>query len=443
MWLVEAEGLRLLFDPLLEPTHHAGVFEVRPRRTVRAEALRPDFVLVSHRHGDHFDVPSLRTLAALDPESVVLTPDELVASAARALGFRTVHVIPPGQKVTLDRVRIVTTPSIAELEWGAVVETDRAVAWNQVDTVPRDAAQLRAWIDEALASLGRKDQRLDLALVAWQPLLEVAAVTGGATTFPLRRYRTILDQIAALSPRAIVPSACGSRHRAHAEWLDRHVYPVSEARFRADLARYAPAITTHASSVGARYRVENGEVQVDPEGSASLVDVHETDVPHLFDPSEIPALTDPDQGTAPLAHMSSSVDRWVHERLASALANAHPTTSPTDPLVFSLEVVWPATRDEYTFRVFPSGTRVEREHDPEWHCRNRVAGSLLFEVIEGRYHWGDVLLGGCLRAITRSYTSRAGAVEPMRLAPVFLYYALPYDESARRAVTHAVSRARE
>ena len=77
-WLIEAAGLRLVCDPLVEVDHHGGVFEVRPRRRLRAAALRADFILISHRHPDHFDVRSLAQLAALDPDSVVITPDELV-----------------------------------------------------------------------------------------------------------------------------------------------------------------------------------------------------------------------------------------------------------------------------------------------------------------------------------------------------------------------------
>ncbi|HWB81460.1 MAG TPA: MBL fold metallo-hydrolase, partial [Nannocystaceae bacterium] len=96
MWLCEAAGLRLLTDPLLAATHHCGVFEVVPRREVDAAALRADFVLVSHRHPDHFDVASLDRLAQLDPDSVVVTSDELVAWAARALGFTSVRVVAPG-----------------------------------------------------------------------------------------------------------------------------------------------------------------------------------------------------------------------------------------------------------------------------------------------------------------------------------------------------------
>ncbi|MCA9710253.1 MAG: MBL fold metallo-hydrolase, partial [Myxococcales bacterium] len=155
MWLVEAAGLRLLCDPLLGPEHHGGVFETVPRRRVRAEALRPDFVLVSHRHPDHFDVPSLHQLARLDPDAVVVTPDRLVAWAARALGFRTVHVLPPGQHVALDGVRLVTTPSLGPDEWGVMIAADGAVGWNQVDAVLRDAEHVARVRDEALGALGQ------------------------------------------------------------------------------------------------------------------------------------------------------------------------------------------------------------------------------------------------------------------------------------------------
>ena len=49
MWLAEVAGQRILIDPLLEDTHHCGLFEVQPPRTVDAEALQPDLIVVSHR----------------------------------------------------------------------------------------------------------------------------------------------------------------------------------------------------------------------------------------------------------------------------------------------------------------------------------------------------------------------------------------------------------
>jgi len=439
MWLAEAEGLRLLFDPTLEPTHHGGVFEVRPRRTVNAEALRADFVLVSHRHGDHFDVPSLRRLAALDPESVVITPDELVAWAAGKVGFRTVHLVKSGQKVELDGVRIVTTPSVAELEWGAVVETRDAVAWNQVDSVPADAEHLRTFVSVAMAALGRPGgQRLDLALVAWQPMLEIAAVTCRATGFPFRRYDDLLRQIATLSPRTAVPSACGGRHVGVARWMDRHVYPVPEARFLKDLALVTPVVRGLPSRVGGRYRIAGGAVDLDAAAGSHLVNVHRDGMGSVYDPLEVPPLEDPDRGRAPREQMRSTVERWIGETLAPALREAHPSMGVDGPLSFVVDVVWPDRRDAYTLRVDAELARVERGFDPDWDVLDRVAGSLFFEVVEGRYHWGDVLLGGMLRAVSRAYHASEDGIARARVGPTFLYYGLPYDEAVRRAVVWEV-----
>ena len=168
-WLIEAAGLRLLCDPLLEVEHHGGVFEVSPRRRLRAELLRPDFILVSHRHPDHFDIPSLARLAALDPASVVVTPDALVAEAARALGFVDVKLLPAGQHVELDGVELVTTESFADDEWGLMVATDDGVVWNMVDAVLGDAAHAWSVAEAGLAALGHP--RVDLALVQGQPRL--------------------------------------------------------------------------------------------------------------------------------------------------------------------------------------------------------------------------------------------------------------------------------
>ena len=95
MWLLELgeEGTRVLFDPLLHDVHDDGLSSVSPRRELACELLRPDFVVVSHRHPDHFDVDSLAWLAAIDPECVVLTSDELVAAVCRRLSFVQVRVL--------------------------------------------------------------------------------------------------------------------------------------------------------------------------------------------------------------------------------------------------------------------------------------------------------------------------------------------------------------
>src|SRR5688572_29482381 len=176
MWLGEANGLRFLCDPLLEDVHYGGIFEVFPGRTIHAEALRADFVFVSHRHPDHFDPRSLKRLAELDPDTVLVTSDALVAEVGRRLGFRTTRIVDAETRIDLDGPRILTTPSpgATDPEWGMLVATDDGAVWNQVDTSLGNVADVNRFFVRAAAALERPRAKLvTLALARWQPLLEV------------------------------------------------------------------------------------------------------------------------------------------------------------------------------------------------------------------------------------------------------------------------------
>lgn len=438
MWLVEAAGLRLLFDPLLGPEHHGGVFETVPRRQVHAEALRPDFVLVSHRHPDHFDVPSLHRLAQIDPDAVVVTPDALVAWAARALGFRTVHELPAGQQVALDGVQLLTTPSLGLDEWGVLVAADAAVAWNQVDAVLRDAAHVRQVLGVGLPALGSAG--VDLAVVRWQPMLEIAAVLGRRTGFPHASYAELLAQAAAVEAAAVVPGANGAAHVAASRWLDRFVFPVSEARFLRDLAAVCPRAQGLPLAVGGRYHVTAGMVALDPSGAAALIEVEPSDEddPRRYRPFTMPAVHDPNPGDHDEARMRPRVHAWIRNELADGLARAYPSMRVREPLRFVVEVVFPSAVDAFTLHVGPEGTRVAATSDDDWDLINVVAGSLLFEVLESRRSWGDVLLAGGLRACTRAYALDEAGLRSAEVGETFLYYGLSYDDSVERTVRCAV-----
>lgn len=441
MWLVEAAGLRLLFDPLLRPEHHCGVFETVPRRRVPAAALRPDFVLVSHRHPDHFDVSSLHRLARIDPDAVVITPDALVAWAARTLGFRTVHELPAGQQVALDGVRLVTTPSLGPDEWGVMVAADGAVAWNQVDAVLRDAAHVRQVLGVVLPAVG--ESRVDLAVVRWQPMLEIAAVLGRRVGFPYRSYADLLAQAAAVEAVAVVPGANGAAHVPSFRWMDRFVFPVSEARFLRDVAQASPGTTALPMTVGGRYHVTPGAVVFEPHGAAELVEIEPSDSsltedPRRYRPFAMPDLHDPNPNGHDEAVMRPRVHAWIRDELATGLARAWPRMRVREPLRFVVEVVFPRAHDAFTLYVGPDGTRVVAGYDDDWDLLNAVAGSLLWEVIESRRHWGDVLLAGALRACTRAYDLDDYGLHPADVGETFLYYALSYHESVERAVRYEV-----
>lgn len=439
MWLVEAEGLRFVCDPLLAPTHHCGVFEVVPPRDVDVAALRADFVLVSHRHPDHFDVASLDLLAQADPDTVVVTPDALVEQACRALGFRTIQRVAPNTKIDLDGLSLMTTPSLDPREWGVMFGARGAVAWNQVDTVfdgPAGVVEIR---DRGLAQLG--GERVNLAAVRWQPMLEIAAQLGQPTRFPLAGYDRVLREVAAIDAGAIVPAAAGGSHCPPWDWLDRIVFPVSEGRLLRDVARLCPGAACTPATVGATWHVEAGAVAIDPSGGRGLVTVGERPDRRRFRPLEIPTLFDPNPHGGDEPAMCAAVATWIERDLAGALAAAWPTWGASRSQSLVVEVVWPTSRDVWTLRVGPSGTAVAREDDDDWDAINQVAGSLLWQVLAGHRGWGDVLLAGALRARTRAYEVGERVTRALGVAETFLYYALDYDASHERAAMWEVEQA--
>jgi L-ascorbate metabolism protein UlaG (beta-lactamase superfamily) len=441
MWLVEVGGLRIAFDPLLEPAHHGGVFETWPARRIDAEGLGADFVIVSHRHPDHFDVASLRALAAADPDSVLLSPDGLVVEVATRLGFRAARMVPPGTLVELSGARICTTPSNDELEFGALVEHDGLTAWNQVDSAPGNAVRIAEVVAAALGAVGRRGAAVDLAMLRWQPLREVAAALGEGTAFPFEDYDALLDEAAAVGARAVVPASAGIRH---AEWcgeLNAIVYPVSEARFRRDLSRRAPDTRVLEATLGARYRVVPGGTEVERDALPAWLELEApAPDPRVPRPLQWPPLRDVHGEGAGEARARSVVDDWVRSRLAPALHAACARAAIAGDVLFALEVVFASASDAWTVRVGASGARVARELDPEWDVLDRASGSLLCDVIEGRRHWGDLLLSASLRGLSRAYRVDAHGLVPLPVAPLFVYHAISYEESVRRAVEHDVAR---
>ena len=56
--------MRILMDPVLQDPFENGMVVSCPKRAIVADQLGPiDVVIISHRHPDHFDLPSLDLLS--------------------------------------------------------------------------------------------------------------------------------------------------------------------------------------------------------------------------------------------------------------------------------------------------------------------------------------------------------------------------------------------
>jgi hypothetical protein len=440
-WLCVANGLRILFDPLLEKTHHGGVFEVVPRRTVNVPALRPDFIVITHAHTDHFDVPSLRRLARMDPDTVVITSDRLVEYAVKRLGFRTSHVAQGLERINLDGVQLLTTPSYADaVEWGMLVEHQSVVAWNQVDTVHRSPLDVRTTIDYAAQGLlvPSLAERVDLLLARWQPLCEIAPMLGEKSNFPHRAYASVLDELAAARPLAVVPASAGGRHVAPFDWINHFSHPVPMKRFLSDVRQRIPTVRAFEGAPGFRYIVDRDGANVEPRGASQLVHVEEhaaVDVPaDEWRPVSVPDVRDHNPFNYGTGYAREVTSRWVREVLAPALARSYPAFRVSSPLSFALDLRFDGARDAYAIEVSSAGASVRARWDPHWDALNVLSGSQLCAVIEGRACWGDVLLSGGLRAFDRAYTVNEQGAQRANVGVTFVYYGLSYEESFQRFI---------
>jgi hypothetical protein len=409
------------------------VFEVVPRRTLVAEALRPDFIMVSHRHPDHFDVPSLRRLIALDPEAVVVTPDALVAWAARAA--RGAHGADcRGRAAARARRRDDRDDAVARArrvgrrcrdEGRRGVEPGRhgAARPDEVQRVARRCA----------AEVGA--DRLALALVRWQPLLEVAAQLGHRTAFPYEDYAALLASAAATEARVVVPSAAGEAHVRMFGAMNARVFPVGERRFLRDLAARRPEIRGLPCRLGAGYRVRGGEVEWVEGVAENLLVRGDGEDPRRYAPLEFPPVFDPGLEDVPEAVQRAEVEAWVRGPLAAGLARACVHWGFLLKLV--VELRFASAVDVYTLRV-DDGVVVARGFDEDWDGLNIAAGSLVWAVLQARRNWGDVLLAGALRGCTRAYSVDEGRLRRLPIGELFVYHGLSYADSVERSVRREV-----
>src|SRR6185295_16796291 len=91
-WIV-LEGVAILTDPwIAEPADGALVHRL-PAQPLPAD---PDVVLITHRHGDHFDPAALDRLTR---RAAVLLPAGTLPERVRALGFEDVRGVVAGDQL--------------------------------------------------------------------------------------------------------------------------------------------------------------------------------------------------------------------------------------------------------------------------------------------------------------------------------------------------------
>lgn len=102
--LCETEDVRILTDPwIVGPANFRSWWHLPEVNVEPAELPRLDYLYISHLHGDHLHVP---TLKRLEPRPPVLIPrlyHSRMVSRLRALGYTRIQELPHGKEVPLGR----------------------------------------------------------------------------------------------------------------------------------------------------------------------------------------------------------------------------------------------------------------------------------------------------------------------------------------------------
>ena len=382
-WLVETTAGCVLMDPVLGDPFEEGTVTSCPRRAVRLEQLPAlQGIVVSHRHLDHFDLPSL---AVLDRGVPVFCPaDPFLLYGLQRLGFRDIRRLAPFVAQQLGGLRLLPTPSLNRdvLEYGLVVQDETGTMFNQVDTF------LAA---DTLQRLHREVGQLDIHLAMYASQHFDLFESKRANTAALHGIN--LHTAASLAAGCVVPAAAGFRFSDDLAWLNRHVFPISRTKFVQDLHQVNPGLRIVEVNPGDTLAVEQGQVDVRRQ-VAAYVTMLEDDT-HLiaYDASApIPALADRNPAGYGLQGLREFAQGVVEVGMPQYLARGIATREQVATqylrygVVYQVTVVFPDdVQRSWTYRFDQQRQTVQRVSDhAEPDVRKSITASALVDLCLGR-----------------------------------------------------------
>ena len=208
---VETTGGSILCDPWFVPAFHGSWF-VFPRNdgldTVRF--AQPDYLYISHLHGDHFDAPFLQE--HVEKSTPVLLPEfptPELERALRDLGFERFVECPDGETVSLDggldvAIFTATAPSDGPIGDSAILIGDSSGrVLNQNDCRPNHP--------ENIAAKGHIDLHfLQYSGAMWWPVVYELPASEKARLAAAKRdgqMQRAIGYARAISAASVVPSA--------------------------------------------------------------------------------------------------------------------------------------------------------------------------------------------------------------------------------------------
>ena len=406
---VKTEDCGILMDPVLWDPHQEGLFDVSPKREVDHEHLpQYKFLIISHKHQDHFD---LRTLAALPKDVDVFIPkDPLMEKCLRQLGYTRIHSLREFSEVKLGATTICTTRSENPVpEFGILFADSGSTFWNQVDTVVRPTI-----VDFLL----NRFSRIDFLLATWQPLMELSYQMNRTLSFPFDEYGKLLNNVSLIKPGAIAPGANGFKYIDGSSWLNRVVFPVARDQFCRDAVKACPGLDGNVFTLdpGDVLQLNEGRPRF-YSGASDFVSMVRDDRDELdFLPVKLgDDLMDYNPDNEPLESMRRTILEELEVALPAFMDNHR--TAVTEHrrwgVIYQLEVVFPDGPKKWFIDFSEETPRVQSGRSPRANFFSLITASGLYGLITGKRGWDYVMLGGYYRRYNKVYeVTPLGILQP-------------------------------
>jgi len=440
--LVEMGPMHILMDPILQDPFEDGMVVSCPKREIDTEQLPPiDVIIISHRHPDHFDLPSLDRLSRNC--QVCCPADPLISHALKLLGFHHVNFLEPGKPLRLEKIEILPTRSEnqAVRECGMLFRDETGCFWNQVDTEISPTT-----INAVLKHCSTVD--LLFAMYASQNFEFFESLD---KSFPYETHRQNLQNVLTVRPRLTVPGSAGFRFFGDHEWINRFLFPISRELFRDDLKTLDATLATAIMNPGDVAEISNREVKIRRQASPFSKTLEDDTSRISFNPtSSIPPLTDPNPEGYELREMEQTISKLIEGGLFRyCTENARNWLEAAGKYfacqaVYGIEVVFPQHRMNWTIDFRTDPIHLLRGRDLQANVVHQIAASALYGWILHRKSFFYI------RAYSRRFTTHhriygdaAGvhviAVQlPDLLMHYLIYVAKGSSDSARQRIEYEI-----
>jgi len=412
---VETQDCRILMDPVLWDPFCEGLNQSCPQREVIPEKLPEfDFLVISHKHLDHFDI---RSLAYLPKTVDVLIPrDKLIADCLRKLGYSRIYPLSDFSKVKVGSTTMMTTRSeIPVPEYGMIFADESGVFWNAVDTLfsPQTIQQVR-----------NAYPRLDFLLTPWHISMEGKYQLNQSISFPFSLYGYLFNLISLIQPNAISPGAQGFKYIGESAWQNQVVFPVTRERFCHDVKMAFPELAERvfALNPGDSLSFEPGNYQ-HLVGSCDYVKLVTDDRDSLeFSPVKVGSdLVDSNPENYDVEVLQSVIQQELSSTLPTFIRK-HETSLFQEhcrwKVIYQLEVVFPDGSQKWSIDFSHYPIQAQLGCNPLANLFTCITASAFYSLIQKKRDWDYLLCSGEYRTFHKVYSITPWGIIPAEASSI-------------------------